>query len=174
MLLFSWLYSWSLKGISYIIICQLWLCTCIAWKSRGRDFRWCKVRICISGCEAPAEREARERAKWNKHSPLVILKCSSCLHLFYEFYLNLHQILKKQSISMHINLVQRNKAHGVLKHVSSCTCCVSSVVLSSTFWFLRPHSVSINFRKIKILCFSDSVLQMNTNKLPIALIYTQQ
>ena len=68
----------------------------------------------------------------------------------------------------------RNKAHGLLKHVSACTCCVSSVVLSSTFSFLRPHSVSINFRKIKILCFGDSVLQMNTNKLRIALIYTKQ
>ena len=57
--------------LSYIIICQLWLRTCVAWKSRGRDFRWCEVRIYINGCEAPAEREARERAKWNERSPLV-------------------------------------------------------------------------------------------------------
>ena len=56
---------------SYIIICQLWLRTCVAWKSRGGDFRWCEVRIYISGREAPAEREARERAKWNERSPLV-------------------------------------------------------------------------------------------------------
>jgi len=75
---------------------------------------------------------------------------------------------------MHTSFGHRNKAHGLLKHVSACTCCVSSVVLSSTFSFLRPHSVSINFRKIKILCFGDSVLQMNTNKLLIALIYTKQ
>ena len=47
-------------------------------------------------------------------------------------------------------------------------------MLSSTFSFLRPHSVSINFWKIKILCFGDNVLQMNTNKLLIALIYTKQ
>ena len=42
--------------------------TCVAWKSRGRDFRWCEVRICR--LQVGTKREARERAKWNERSPL--------------------------------------------------------------------------------------------------------
>ena len=66
-------------GLSYIIICQLWLRICVAWKSRRRDFRWCEVSIDISG------REARERVKWNEHSPLVLYICQ-CLAMEMVLY----------------------------------------------------------------------------------------
>ena len=75
--------------------------------------------------------------------------------------------------NMDISFWGRNNAHGLFKHISAYTCCVSSVVSSSVF--ISPFSLSFNkLSKIKILFFGDSVLQMNTNKLPIALIYTKQ
>ena len=39
------------------------------------------MRICISGREALAEREAQERAKWNKRSLLVVISYLMCLKL---------------------------------------------------------------------------------------------